>query len=67
MIQQTLKTVYLYNGIRLTAPVEGMSAQEVKDFFSGVYPELTNASISDPAVNGDELHYSFVKAVGTKG
>lgn len=51
----------------LTDPNDSMSPEEVMKFYSGNYPELTNATISGPKVEGGKAIYSFKTVVGTKG
>lgn len=51
----------------LTDPNPNMSIEEVQKFYSGKYPELTNATINGPKVIEDKAEYSFTATVGTKG
>lgn len=53
--------------IELTDPNADMSPEEVMKFFSGTYPELTNATITGPKVEGGKAFYNFKTVVGTKG
>jgi PRTRC genetic system protein C len=53
--------------IDLADPNPEMSPQEVIKFYSSEYPELTNASVSGPKVEGTKAVYSFKTSVGTKG
>lgn len=53
--------------VELPDPNPTMSAEEVQKFYSGKYPELTNASINGPKVVGDTAEYIFATTVGTKG
>jgi PRTRC genetic system protein C len=62
-----LKRVFEYNSIELKDPDINMTPTEVMSFYSNVYPELTQAVIEGPEVNGDTEKYEFRKAVGTKG
>lgn len=59
--------VFKYNGATFPDPDPNMSAEEVKDLLSAAHPDLTNAELSEPVVNGNKLTYSFVRQVGTKG
>jgi PRTRC genetic system protein C len=53
--------------IDLADPNPEMTPQEVIKFYSSEYPELTNASVSGPKVEGTKAVYSFNATVGTKG
>lgn len=50
----------------LTDPNPLMTANEVCDFFSGQYPELTNATIENKGLIDDLLVYEFKTILGTK-
>lgn len=51
----------------LADPNPNMSTEEVQKFYSGKYPELTNATIDGPKIVGETAEYSFTTTVGTKG
>lgn len=53
--------------IDLADPNPEMSPQDVIKFYSSEYPELTNASVSGPKVEGTKAVYMFNTSVGTKG
>lgn len=53
--------------IELPDPNAEMSPEEVMKFYSGTYPELTNATLAGPRVEGAKAEYSFKTVVGTKG
>ncbi|MGH7216102.1 MAG: PRTRC system protein C [Nitrospiraceae bacterium] len=59
--------VFIYNGIRLPDPGADLSAAQVKDYYSAMYPELTTAEVTSPKENGDAHEYTFRKTTGTKG
>ena len=67
----TLKRVFLHtrqqNEILLADPNSAFSAQEVLDFYSGTYPELTTAKIEGPEIVNDALQFRFQTTLGTKG
>jgi PRTRC genetic system protein C len=44
-----------------------MTPEEVKTIYSHQYPELATAAITGPEASGEQLQYSFVRAIGTKG
>ena len=63
----TKNRVFKFNGMVLSDPNPNMSVSEVCKFYAMQYPELTNANIEGPEVNGDEVVYTFGKSLGTKG
>jgi len=58
---------FTYNGVKLPDPDPRMTPEEVKVVYSHQYPELATAAINGPDVSGENLQYSFVRAIGTKG
>lgn len=64
---QALKRVFKYNGMNLPDPAADMSPDEVKDLYSASYAELATAVVEGPETKGNQLIYTFRKAVGTKG
>ncbi len=58
---------FTYNGVKLPDPDPRMTAEEVKSLYSHQYPELATAAITGPEALGEQIHYSFVRAIGTKG
>lgn len=58
---------FSYNGVRLADPSSAFSLEQVRDFYSATYPEILNADIEGPAVQGNQQVYTFRRAVGTKG
>ena len=57
---------YRYNGVTLP-DVAGMSAKEIRDFYSAQYPELVSAEIETGEVVDGVQDITFKRAVGTKG
>ena len=62
-----LSRTFTYNGVKLPDPDPRMTPEEVKSLYSHQYPELAIAAISGPEASGDQMQYSFVRAIGTKG
>jgi len=56
------------NGTKVTLedPNPDFSVQEVLNFYSGQYPELTTASVDEPVVTGNTTTYKARTTVGTK-
>lgn len=52
---------------KLDDPNSTMTPEEVMKFYSGKHPELTNATISGPKVEGGKAVYNLKTSVGTKG
>lgn len=51
----------------LNDPNPSLTAEDVKVFYSGQYPELTNAEVINKGFNDDSLVFQFKTAFGTKG
>jgi PRTRC genetic system protein C len=58
---------FTYNGVTLLDPSPGMSAEQVRDFYTTQYPELATATITGPTEREGRLEYAFARAIGTKG
>lgn len=67
MQTESLVREFNYNGAKLVDPAPSMTIAQVRDFFSATYPEIVNAEIEGPVVNGSRSTYTFRRAVGTKG
>ncbi|MES2108932.1 MAG: PRTRC system protein C [Bacteroidota bacterium] len=71
LLTSILPRVFLHkeNGqeVRLTDPNKNFSPEAVLNFYSGTYPILTTAKINGPEIKRDEIQYSFVSTIGTKG
>lgn len=64
---QTLKREFRYNGVKLADPSPTFTLAQVRDFYANTYPEIVNAEIEGPELQGEMQIYSFRRAVGTKG
>lgn len=53
--------------LALDDPDSNLSPNDVMDFYSRIYPELTTASVSGPAFEEDKAVYEFKTTIGTKG
>jgi len=53
--------------ITLQDPNPAMQPDEVMDFFSHTYPELTTATVHGPEIDNDRIVYRFKTTIGTKG
>ena len=51
----------------LPDPNPEMPADEVMDFYSATYTELTTATVSGPKIENDRAVYHFKTTIGTKG
>ena len=51
----------------LQDPNPKMTPQEVCNFFSGQYPELTNAEVINNGFDNDHLNFEFKTTFGFKG
>ncbi len=53
--------------IELPDPNKEFTTDEVMNFYSNQYPELTTSTIDGPKVEGDSAVYEFKTTIGTKG
>lgn len=53
--------------VTLPDPNPEFTTNEVLQFYSGQYPELTTATMDGPKVDGEKAVYSVKTTVGTKG
>lgn len=53
--------------VTLPDPNPEFSQEEVMQFYSGQYPELTTATMEGPKVEGNTAVYLVKTTVGTKG
>lgn len=67
MTTKPLAREFTYNGVKLPDPDPKMTPEAVRTFFAATYPDITTAAITGPEAVGDNLRYSFVRAIGTKG
>lgn len=64
---KVLSRNFTYNGVKLPDPDPKMTPDEVRNLYSHQYPELATAAVTGPDASGEQLIYSFVRAIGTKG
>jgi PRTRC genetic system protein C len=65
--RKELKRVFIYAGARLADPDASMSAIDVRDLYAASgRPDLSSAEVQGPTLVGDEQHYTFHKAIGSK-
>lgn len=62
-----LKREFKFGSRVLTDPNKALSPDEVMQFYSGSYPELTTSTCHGPKIDGDKAVYEFKSVVGTKG
>lgn len=53
--------------MKLNDPDPDMSLNEVMDFYSMTYPELTTATVHGPELDEDMAVYEFKTTIGVKG
>jgi len=63
------KFLFTENGqeIKLADPATELQPEDVRDFYSAIYPILTTAKIEGPVIREDEVQYVFRTKMGTKG
>jgi PRTRC genetic system protein C len=62
-----LERVFIHKGTRLPDPDSSWSADQVLQFYSNQYPELTNANVGEFRIEDDKQIFDFKTTVGTKG
>jgi PRTRC genetic system protein C len=67
MANEELPRVFVFNGSTLGDPDDDIDPDTVRRMYAGTYPELTNATISGPKIEGGRRVYTFTAAVRTKG
>lgn len=55
------------NTMELEDPDSSLSLNEVMDFYSMNYPELTTATVQGPEIENDRAVYQFKTTIGVKG
>ena len=64
-----VQRVFLYNGRTLQAPPSDtpMTADQVRQFYAAIHPDLLNATVEGPRFEGNQEIFEFRRAIGTKG
>lgn len=62
-----LERAFRYNSVDLPDPGPTFTIEQVRDMYSGTYPDITTAAIEGPEEKTGKLVYTFRRAVGTKG
>lgn len=63
-----MKRVFKHGTRELEDPDKNMSPEEVMQFYSATYPELTTSNVHGPKVDDhNRAVYEFKTTVGTKG
>ena len=62
-----MKRVFKHGNRELKDPDKNMTPEEVMQFYSATYPELTTSNVHGPKTDGDKVIYEFKTTVGTKG
>lgn len=64
---QNYKRVFKHGNNRLSDPNPDMTPEEVMNFYSNQYPELTTSNVHGPKIEEGVALYEFKTTVGTKG
>lgn len=64
---QNIKRVFKLGNVELQDPNPDMSPEEIMNFYSNKYPELTTSNVHGPAIVNGRAEYEFKTTVGTKG
>jgi PRTRC genetic system protein C len=54
-------------GVEIPDPDPQMPLEDVMSLYSGLYPELTTATVHGPEYRDDQAVYRFKSVIGTKG
>ncbi len=58
---------FRFNGLKLPDPNPDFSAEQVREVYTPMYPDLATAAITGPEAVGNKQVYNFTRQVGTKG
>lgn len=67
LIKTELKRVFEYKKEKLADPNPALTPAEVIDFYSDTYPELVNATMTGPKIEGDNAIFNFEVKFKEKG
>ncbi len=62
-----IERIFFHGKTELADPSHDMTVNEVLDFYSGQFPELTTATVEGPKIENEKCVYTFKNNVGTKG
>lgn len=62
-----IKRIFKHGNIELADPNENSTPEEVMNYYSNLYPELTTSTITGPTMKEDVQVFVFKTVVGTKG
>ena len=64
---QKLPRVFKFKERELTEPNEDYTVQQCIDFYANIYPEINNAKVTGPKIQGDSLVYTLGEVLGQHG
>ena len=67
IVLEAVKRTFRLGNRTLSDPSPNMTPEKVRAFYQTSYPELANAAIHGPTLEGKTNVYVFKVAVGTKG
>lgn len=67
IVLESVKRIFRLGNRSLPDPSPTMTPEKVRAFHQTAYPELANAAIHGPTLEGKSNVYVFKVAVGTKG
>lgn len=62
-----IQRTFLYSGRTLPDPDPSMSPEAVKNHYSAIHADLTNAAVEGGEFEGDTQVFHFRRSVGSKG
>lgn len=64
---ESVKRTFKFKTLTLPDPNRLLNPEEVKASYALTHPELVNAKVIGPVLEGDVMEYTFQTSVGTKG
>ena len=64
---QAITRKFVWKGTELPDPNPAGTIESVRDVLTHTHPEIANAAVDGPKVDGAVHTYTFVASVGTKG
>jgi PRTRC genetic system protein C len=62
-----IQRTFFYNGRALPDPDPTMTPEQVKQYYSAIHAELTNAVVEGGSLAGNTQTFEFRRGIGTKG
>ena len=67
MTIRPLTRIFKLGDTELPDPNPEASPEEVQRIYAATHPQIVNASLKEPVVDGETVTHEFVTKIGTKG